>query len=52
MISWVIVCILNFSLQGSDGVDLEMNLNGSMSRAEDDEFIDVVCSSTLESVAS
>lgn len=27
--------------EGSDGVDLEMNLNGSMSRAEDDEFSDM-----------
>ena len=26
-----------------DGGDLEMNLNGSSSRAEDDDFDDIVC---------
>lgn len=29
-------------LQGQDGVDLEMNLNGNKSRGDDDEFSDLV----------
>ena len=30
-------------MQGQDGVDLEMNINGTKSTFEDDEFDDVVC---------
>lgn len=30
-------------MQGQDGVDLEMNLNGGRSRMEDDDFDDMVC---------
>jgi hypothetical protein len=30
-------------LQGQDGVDLEMSINGAKSTFEDDEFEDVVC---------
>lgn len=29
-------------MQGQDGVDLEMNINGSRSRRDDDEFDDLV----------
>ena len=34
---------LRIPLQGQDGVDLEMNINGAKSTFEDDEFDDVVC---------
>jgi len=30
-------------MQGFDGVDLEMNFNGSQFGSHDDEFSDVVC---------
>jgi len=30
-------------LQGQDGIDLEMNRNGTKSRSEFDDFVDVVC---------
>lgn len=30
-------------MQGFDGVDLEMNFNGSKFGSRDDEFSDVVC---------
>lgn len=32
----------DFVMYGQDGGDLEMNLNGSSSRAEDDDFDDIV----------
>lgn len=35
--------ILLVVMQGQDGVDLEMNLNGSRSRTEDDDLDDMVC---------
>lgn len=35
------------SMQGSDGVDLEMNLNGSKSTREDDDDMDDIVSGFL-----
>lgn len=37
------MCMLNLILQGYDGVDLEMNVNGYKFGSQDDEFSDVVC---------
>lgn len=34
-----LICLM----QGQDGVDLEMNLNGGRSRMEDDDLDDMVC---------
>jgi syntaxin 16 len=30
-------------MQGQDGVDIEMNLNGSRSKMEDDDLDNIVC---------
>lgn len=35
--------LLLYVMQGQDGVDLEMNLNGSRSKMEDDDLDDMVC---------
>lgn len=36
------------SIQGSDGVDLEMNLNGSKPRRDDDDDMDDIVSKFLD----